>query len=56
VRDPKFGACVSLGRVLDHPGSNHRLSSAGGVLAEEARELLQEFFARAGPSTPESDE
>src|SRR5262245_61081493 len=25
VRDPKFGACVSLGRVLDHPGANHRV-------------------------------
>jgi len=51
VRDPKFGACVSLGRVLDHPRANHRLEYSEGVLAEEARALLQEFFrARRGTS------
>jgi tRNA(adenine34) deaminase len=44
VRDPKFGACVSLGRVLDHPGANHRLIFAEGLLAAEARALLQHFF------------
>jgi tRNA(adenine34) deaminase len=49
VRDPKFGACVSLGRVLDHPRANHRLEVREGVLAAEARALLQEFFrARRG--------
>ena len=54
VRDPKFGACVSLGRVLDHPGSNHRLEFREGVLAGEARELLQVFFrARRGEDRPE---
>src|SRR5262245_6114838 len=57
VRDPKFGACVSLGRVLDHPLANHRLEFGEGVLAEEARALLQEFFrARRGAREPgESD-
>ena len=44
VRDPKFGGCVSLGRVLDHPGANHRVAMEEGVAAEEARRLLQEFF------------
>ncbi len=44
VRDPKFGGCVSLGRVLDHPGLNHRVTWSEGVGAEEARTLLQEFF------------
>ncbi len=49
VRDPKFGGCVSLGRVLDHPQANHRLAFDEGVLAGESRELLQEFFrARRG--------
>lgn len=49
VRDPKFGGCVSLGRVLDHPQANHRLGFDEGVLAAESRELLQEFFrARRG--------
>jgi tRNA(adenine34) deaminase len=44
VRDPKFGGCVSLGRVLDHPGANHRLEFGEGLLADESRRLLQEFF------------
>jgi tRNA(Arg) A34 adenosine deaminase TadA len=26
------------------PGLNHRMSSIGGVLAEESRQLLQQFF------------
>jgi len=44
VRDPKFGGCVSLGRVLDHPRANHRVQLEEGVAAAEARELLQAFF------------
>ena len=49
VRDPKFGGCVSLGRLLELPGANHRVPWSEGVLADEARALLQEFFrARRG--------
>jgi tRNA(adenine34) deaminase len=44
VRDPKFGGCVSLGRVLEHPLANHRVTSEEGLLADESRELLQAFF------------
>jgi len=44
VRDPKFGGCASLGRVLDHPQANHRAEITEGVLADEARDLMQEFF------------
>ena len=44
VRDPKFGGCVSLGRVLDHPHANHRVEMAEGPGSDEARRLLQEFF------------
>jgi len=46
VRDPKGGAC---GSVLDVPAErrlNHRLEVTGGVLEEESRELLQEFFRK----------
>ena len=53
VRDPKFGGCVSLGRVLQQPGANHRADCTEGVGAEAARELLQSFFRskrRAGPN------
>jgi len=44
VRDEKFGGCVSLGRLLDHPGTNHRVEQHEGLLADESRSLLQEFF------------
>jgi tRNA(adenine34) deaminase len=44
VRDPKFGGCASLGRVLDDPRLNHRASITEGVRADEARELLRSFF------------
>ncbi len=46
VRDPKFGGCVSLGRVLDDPRLNHSIEYTEGVRADEARELLQEFFRK----------
>jgi tRNA(adenine34) deaminase len=51
VRDPKFGGCVSLGRVLDHPGANHRVTLEEGIAADEARALLQEFFRARRPTT-----
>jgi tRNA(adenine34) deaminase len=44
VRDPKFGGCASQGQVLDDPRANHRAEVTEGVLADEARDLLQEFF------------
>jgi tRNA(adenine34) deaminase len=57
VRDPKFGACVSLGNVLACPGANHRLGAHEGVGAEEARGLLQEFFrARRGKDQGDRDQ
>jgi tRNA(adenine34) deaminase len=46
TRDPKFGGCVSLGRVLDHPGANHRVEFDEGLRADEARGLLGEFFRK----------
>ncbi|MDZ4774815.1 MAG: nucleoside deaminase [Planctomycetota bacterium] len=46
VRDPKFGGCVSLGRVLDDPRLNHRAKFTEGVCADEARTLLQQFFRK----------
>ncbi|MCL4137239.1 UNVERIFIED_CONTAM: hypothetical protein GTU68_019544 [Idotea baltica] len=44
ARDPKFGACVSLGNVLTDERLNHRATITDGVLAAEAAELLQLFF------------
>ena len=44
ARDPKFGACVSLGNVLTDRRANHRALLAEGVGAEASRELLRSFF------------
>jgi tRNA(adenine34) deaminase len=44
--DPKAGFAGSLGDLLRDPRLNHRVEVEGGVLAEEAGELLREFFRR----------
>jgi tRNA(adenine34) deaminase len=46
ARDPKAGACGSVLDVIHERRLNHRVEVAEGVLAEEAGELLREFFAR----------
>jgi tRNA(adenine34) deaminase len=42
--DPKAGAAGSVLDVLGEPRLNHRPDVAGGLLAEEAAELLRQFF------------
>lgn len=42
--EPRSGALVSAARVHETPGLNHRLEVVGGVLEEECRALIQEFF------------
>ena len=42
--DPKAGAAGSVMDVLRHPSLNHRPEAVGGLLAEEAAELLVGFF------------
>ncbi len=42
--DEKSGACGSLYDLVRDPRLNHRLEVTEGVLADEARRLLQEFF------------
>ncbi|MHC4481258.1 MAG: tRNA adenosine(34) deaminase TadA [Planctomycetota bacterium] len=44
VSDPKSGACGTVFDVPAEPRLNHRLEVRGGVLAEEALEVLQRFF------------
>ena len=49
--DPKTGACGSVINLFTDSRLNHHATVTGGVLAAEAGELLQEFFAtrrRAG--------
>jgi len=42
--DPKAGACGSLFQITADPRLNHQVETVGGVLAEEAVELLRDFF------------
>ena len=42
--EPKSGALVSTMRGLDAPGLNHRFAVTGGILEEDCRNLIQQFF------------
>jgi tRNA(adenine34) deaminase len=42
--EPKAGAIQSMTSAHELPGLNHKLDTIGGVLAEESRRLLQDFF------------
>ena len=42
--DERFGAVETLFRLCDHDLLNHRLEISSGILAEECRALMQDFF------------
>jgi len=42
--EPKSGALVSTIRAHEAPGLNHRLEVIGGVLEEDCRNVIQDFF------------
>jgi len=42
--DAKAGACHSLYRITEDDRLNHRVKVTGGVMAEDAKFLLAEFF------------
>ena len=44
--DPKAGACHTLYQITNDARLNHRAVVIGGVLQEECRGILQEFFAQ----------
>jgi tRNA(adenine34) deaminase len=48
--DPKGGACGSVFDLTNEPYLNHHVEIVGGLLEEESRTLLQQFFRqlRAG--------
>ncbi len=46
ARDPKAGAVASLYRLLDDTRFNHRVATRGGVCADEAADLVRQFFER----------
>jgi tRNA(adenine34) deaminase len=43
--DPKTGACGSVVNLFAEPRLNHHTEAKGGVLAEQASNLLQAFFS-----------
>lgn len=49
--DPKAGACGSVFNIVDDKRINHRIEVERGVLAEEASQLLKDFFKRRRTST-----
>jgi tRNA(adenine34) deaminase len=42
--DPKAGACSTLFNIVESPDLNHRIQVTRGLMAEESKSLLQEFF------------
>ena len=44
ARDERFGAVDTHFRICDSPDLNHRIEIIKGVLAEQCRALMQEFF------------
>ena len=51
--EPRAGAIVSMTRAHELAGLNHRLEAMGGVLDDECRTIIQEFFKeRRAPAGP----
>ena len=44
--EPKTGAVRSTMKLLDDPSWNHRVTVVAGLMAEESRALMREFFER----------
>ena len=44
AHDERFGAVETQFRLCDNQALNHRIEIRSGVLADECRELMQEFF------------
>jgi tRNA(adenine34) deaminase len=44
AHDERFGAVETLFRLCDNEKLNHRIEITSGVLADECRGLMQEFF------------
>ncbi len=46
TKDERFGAVETLFRICDNSSLNHRIEIISGVLAEDCRRLMQDFFRR----------
>jgi len=46
AHDERFGAVETLFRICDNSSLNHRIEIKSGILAQECRNLMQDFFRR----------
>ena len=46
MTDPQRGGCISLFKILQSGELNHRAEYVPGILEEECRELMQDFFKK----------
>jgi tRNA(Arg) A34 adenosine deaminase TadA len=55
--EPRAGAIESAMRAHEHPALNHRMTATAGVLEDECRGVMQEFFRsrRKGAAGTESE-
>jgi tRNA(adenine34) deaminase len=44
AQDERFGAVETLFRICDNSSLNHKIEIASGVLKEECKQLVQDFF------------
>ena len=44
--EPKAGVCESQHNIFETPFFNHKVEITSGVMAEESKAVLQDFFAR----------
>ena len=44
TKDERFGAVETLFRICDNSSLNHRIEIISGILAEDCRRLMQDFF------------
>jgi tRNA(adenine34) deaminase len=49
AKEPKAGAIESAMRAHEHPALNHRLHAVGGLLEDECRAAIQQFFEQRRP-------
>ena len=46
TEDPKTGACGSALNILENKKLNHKIKARSGLLKDESRSLIQEFFKK----------
>ena len=45
TKDPKAGACGSVLNVIENPKLNHRPEVVFGIMEEDCRRIMQDFFS-----------